>query len=323
MDNRQVVNTIGLSPKELTDISQQQISRDQNMINLLGKALAHKVSSARQLSDADRNTMLNKLTAAQTKELAPVSIEFRGKQFQTTQGNMTQAMRDLRESALIEADLERTEYENTPMQVYIGGRPFDIRRHEFDALSKNLMRQEELSQSAATGARAQQEQDWRMEGIKDLEDSSEVSAQTAAKLNNLGTWMTANKPSEGNDLAAKEYNMKLRDSWNKINVELNKPPEGRAENPLALANSANMIAEELGETVATVVFSDRFDLPGFDLWGFGKGISKGAYKIDELKNPITNQPITIQELRKQAIADNMNLNEALQILYIQKALKED
>jgi len=112
--------------------------------------------------------------------------------------------------------------------------------------------------------------------------------------------------------------MKLRDSWNKINVELNKPPEGRAENPLALANSANMIAEELGETVATVVFSDTFVIPGWK-----DNISKGAYKIGELKNPITNQPITIKELREQAIADNMNLNEALQILYIQKALKED
>lgn len=318
MENKQLVNTIGLSPAELTSISQQQISRDQNIVDLLGKALTHKVSSARQISDAERNTALNKLTAAQVKELDPVNIEFKGKQFQTTQGNMTQAMRDLRESALTEAQIERSEYENSPMQVYIGGKPFNLRRYEFDSLSKNLMRQEELSQNKAAGDRAQQEQDWRMEGIKDLEDSSEVSAQTAAKLNNLGTWMTANKPSDEDAIALKEYDMKLRDSWNKINVELNKPPEGRAENPLALANSANMIAEELGETVATVVFSDRFVIPGM-----ASDVKKGAYKIGELKNPMTGQSITIKELREQAIADNMNLNEALQILYIQKRLKKD
>jgi len=323
MDNRQVVNTIGLSPQELSGISQQQISRDQNMINLLGKVLSHKVSSARQVSDAERNRALNKLSAAQTRELEPVSIEYNGKPFQTTRGNMTQAMKDLREASLTEAKIKRSEYENSPMQVMIGGQPFNLRRYEFDSLSKNLMRQEELSQSAASGQRAQQEQDWRMEGIRDLEDTSEVSAQTAAKLNNLGTWMSVNKPSAGNEESLREYTMKLRDSWNKINVELNKPPKGRAENPLALANSANMIAEELGETVATVVFSDRYDLPGFDLFGFGAGIPKGAYKMGELKNPMTGQPITIKELREQAAADDMNLNEALQILYIQNAMKKE
>lgn len=318
MDNRQVVNTIGLSPKELTDISQQQIQRNQNIINLLGKTLTHKVSSARQVSDAERNTILNKLTTAQTKELTPIEIEFKGKKFQTTQGNMTQAMKNLRESALTEAKIERTEHENSPMQVMIGGKPFNIRRYEFDNLSKNLMEQEKLAQSEAIGKRAQQEQEWRTEGIHALEDSSEVSAQTAAKLNNLGSWMSANKPSDEDVLAQKEYNQKLRKSWNTINVELNKPPEGRAENPLALANSANMIAEELGESVATVVFSKRFAIPGMR-----NDIKAGAYKMGDLRNPMTGQIITIKELREQAIADNMSLNEALKILHIQNVLKKD
>lgn len=314
------VNTMGLSPAELNAISQQRIAREQNVINMLGKAMTHKVSSARQVSDAERDRVLNILSGAQTKELEPLSIQFKGKQYQTTRKNMTQAMKNLRQGAEAESRTEKSEYENTPMEIEVGGRPYKLRRYELTEMVKVLHDQERLNMERDKIDIQEQEQRWRKEGLTELKGSSDISAQTAAKLNNLSTWMTVNKPKDDSDggLAQQKYTQELRKNWDTLNAELNKPPEGRAKNPVALASSANMIAEELGESVATVVFSSRHGIPGL-----GNDIKKGAYKMASIRHPVTNELISIKELRAQAVADNMTLNEALQILYIHEKMKEN
>ena len=64
MPDNQAINTLGLSPETLGSIDKRQITRDKNTIEMLGKMLTHRVSSARQLSDDERNQMLNRLTEA-------------------------------------------------------------------------------------------------------------------------------------------------------------------------------------------------------------------------------------------------------------------
>ena len=313
MDNQEVVNTLGLSPAELTGISGQQIQRDQNVLNLLGKL----TSSAAQKSTTERNRMLNLLTQSQTRELEPVEIDHEGQKFQTTRGNMVNAMGRLKEIQKTQSDIKRTDYENQPMNIAINGEPFAIRRHELADVSKMLAEQERLGMEADTGARATKEQKWREEGIEELADPKKpITAQTAAKLKNLPAWLASKRPAGGDALKAQEFQQKLRSAWNGINAELNKPPEGRATNPLALASSANALAEELGEPIATVVFSEKFVIPGWT-----DNIKAGAYKMDDIKNPITGERITIKELREQAEADGMNLNDALKILHIHQQTK--
>jgi len=312
METQEVVNTLGLSPAELTNISGQQIQRDQNVLRLLG----HQIASAAQKSASERNQALNQLTQAQTRELEPVEIEHEGQKFQTTRGNMINAMNKLKEMQGTQAQTARTEYENQPMSITINGEPFEIRRHELKDISGMLAEQERLKINSETEARAKQEQQWRSEGIEELADPKKpITAQTAAKLQNLPAWLASQRKSLGSKEAL-EHQQKLRKAWNGVNVELNKPPEGRAKNPLALASSANALAEELGEPIATVVFSDRFIIPGL-----GNDIKSGAYKMDDLKNPMTGERISIKELREQAEADGMNLNDALMILYINQHMK--
>jgi len=307
-------STLGLSPEEIGNIGSQQIKRQKNVIDMLGKAMVHKVSSARQASDAGRNAALNRLTETQIYQNQPVMLNVDGKDFQTTRGNMVQAMGRLKEMQKTEGEIQRTEYENQPMTVMIDKQPFVIHRHEFAAVSKMLAEQERLGLETATGARAEKEQKWKAEGIEELADPNKpVTAQTAAKLGNLSAWLRERRASgaSGDALKEKKFQQELRSAWNGINVEMNKPAEGKGKSPLALASSANAIAEELGEPIATVVFEDTFVIPGW-----ADNIGKGYYKMDDLRNPSTGERITIKELREQAEADGMNLNDALKILYI-------
>lgn len=315
-------STLGLSPKEIGDIGGQQIQRQKNVIDMLGKALVHKVTSARQVSDADRNEALNRLTETQIYQNQPVEMDVEGRKFQTTRGHMVEAMSKFREMQKTEADTERTEYENQPMDVMIGGRPFAIRRHELVDISKMLAEQERLGLETKTSTRAEKEQQWRSEGIDELADPNKpVTAQTAAKLGDLGAWLRDRRTSGTSEdpLKERKFRQELRSAWNGINVEMNKKPSGKSKEPLALANSANAIAEDLGEPIATVVFSENFVIPGWT-----DNIRSGYYKMDDIRNPSTGERITIKELREQAEADGMNLNDALKILYIlQHKAKEE
>jgi len=305
-DVQQVVNTMGLSPAELTGLSGQQVQRDRNLISLLGAA-----------SDIKRNRALNLETEARTRMMDPVEMEVDGEKFHTTKGNMTTAMAQMQQRKASQVAVERTEYENQPMQIMIGGEPFNIRRHEFKDMTKILAEQERLGQSGAIGKRSQQEQDWKAEAITALGGpDAQITPEIVAKLGGIPGVPGADA---GDIQKEKERISKLRKDWNNIYIELNQPPQAGGKNPLALASSANAIAEELGELIAAVVFTEGYGIPG--LGGKGKDIPKGTTKMTDLRNPITGEPMTIKEIRKQARADGMILNDALMIMHIHQRMR--
>ena len=306
------VNTMGLSPAELGEINSQQIRRENNFLNLLGTA-----------SSIKRNRELNKQTAAQTAQLEPVEIEFGGKKFQTTKGSMVNAMGTLQQiqasqtgEQATKAQTSRTEYDNEPMTIFINGQEFNLRRHEFKDMSQILADQERLDIQGKTSGRAEEDQALKADAIAQLTQGAEVSPEIIAKLGGL-----PGIPSGVGDAKEKERLQQVRKDWNQIFVQMNKKPEAGGKNPRALANSANEMAEELGESVAAVVFSESYEIPG---WGTsaagGKDIPEGMQKM-ELRNPQTGALMSIGEVRQQAAADGMSLNDALKILYINKRLK--
>ena len=298
---------MGLSPQELGSINAQQIQRDQNVLDLLGTA-----------SKIKRDRSLIKQTEAQTAQLEPVEIETGGKKFQTTRGNMVNAMQTLQQIQSSKAQTARTEYENEPMQISINGEMFNLRRHEFKDMSQILADQERLGIQQDEEGRAGQKQVWKADAIKMLSEGKEVTPEIIAKLGGLpGT------PSTAAGRVENERLQQVRKDWNQIYVEMNKPPKAGAKNPMALASSANAMAEELGEPIAAVVFSEGYEIPGLALFGgSGKDIPKGMIKMKDLRNPQTGALMSIGEVRKQAAADGMTLNDALKILYIQRRLKE-
>ena len=328
MADNQMFETLGLTPDQLNAISGRQIQRDQNVINALGKAMTHKVSSARQQSEAERSATLNRLTETQIYQNEPVMISVGENQFQTTRGNMSLAMQQLSRGLAsqastrqIEVETEQTQYENQPIDIEINGDPFQIRRNEFKQFSEILAKQEELGIKREEEDRAQVEADRLTQGIKELStvaEPSELSAETAAKTGVLGTWLA--QKGKGVSAADERNRQALRTNWGKLNVELNTNPE----NPLALASSANQIAEELGENVVSVVFSEGFAVPGLGLLDPSKKDIPvgGIVKMDKLRNPNTNKLMTITDVRKQAELSGMSLNDALQILYIHGILKD-
>jgi len=312
-------STLGLSPKELRDISDQQIQRQKNVIDMLGKAMVHKVSRARQISDAERSSTLNRLTETQIQQNEPVMINVGGKDYQTTRGNMSLAMQQLSSGLASQAQAERSEYENQPMEIEINGQPFRIHRHEFKIFSEALAKQEELGIKRDEEARNQTEADRLTEGIKSLstvETPETMTASQAANTGVLDTWMQQRGRKES---AADEKNRQaLRLNWVKLHKELNNKPD-KFTNPLAASRSANALAEELGEPVASVVFPDGLVIPGW-----ASNIPKNAIKrMDKLINPQTGDLMTIKQVREQAEIDGMTLNDALQILYIHDLLKKD
>jgi len=310
---------LGLSPKELGDINNQQIQRQRNIIDLLGKSMNYKVASARQQSDAERNAALNRLTETQIYQNQPVTITVGGKNYQTTRGNMTLAMQQLSRGMANQAQAERSKYENQLMEIEINGQLFQIPRHEFKDMAAALAKQEELGIERDRESRLQEIDNRIAEGIKSLSNISrpeDITAEQAAKTGVLDTWMRqrSNKKS-----AADEANRQnLRKTWAKLHNDLNKAPDKFA-NLLAASQSANAIAEELGENIASVVFPE-----GFNASGFSNDIPKnGVRRMDKLKNPKTGKLLTIREVREQAEKDGMSLNEALQILYLHDLLKKE
>jgi len=302
-DVQQVVNTMGLSPAELTGLSGQQVQRDRNLISLLGAA-----------SDIKRNRALNLETEARTRMMDPVEIEVDGEKFHTTKGNMTTAMVQMQQRKASQVAVERSEYENQPMQVMIGGAPFNIRRHEFKDISGILAEQERLGQTGAVGERAQQAHDWKAEAITALGGPDpQVTPEIVAKL---GAVPGMPGVDAGDIRKEKERVSKLRKDWNNLYIELNQPPESGGKNPLALASSANAIAEELGEPIAAVVFTESYTIPGW-----ADNIPAGTTKMTNLRNPVTGEPMTIKEIREQARADGMILNDALKIMHIHQRMK--
>ena len=312
------LSTLGLSPTELGAINKQQIQRQQNVIDLLGKTMTHKVSSARQVSDAERSKTLNRLTETQIDQNQPTIINVGGKDYQTTKGNMSLAMKQISRSLLNQTRAERSEYDNEPMTININGDPFQIRRHEFKTFSEILANQEELGIKQKQETRDQVEADRLSEGIRELstvKTPEDMTAETAAKTGELGTWMS--QSGKGKSAADERNRQELRKNWVKLHKELNTKPEEFAD-PLAASRSANELAEELGETVASVVFPEGIVVP----WGFD--LPKNTIKrMDKLTNPQTGKLMTIRDVREQAKIDGMTLNDALQILYLHNFLKKD
>ena len=306
------VNTMGLSPAELGEINSQQIRRENNFINLLGTA-----------ANIKRNEALNKQTEAQTVQLEPVEIEFGGKKFQTTKGSMVNAMGTLQQIQASQtneqaqkAQTSRTDYDNEPMQISINGQMFNLRRHEFKDMSQILAQQEQLDIAGKTSGRAEKDQALKLDAIRQLESGAEVNPEIISKLGGLpGT------PSGAGGKEERDRLQQVRKDWNQIFVQLNKKPESGGKNPRALANSANEMAEELGESIAAVVFPESYGIPG---WGTsaagGKDIPAGMHKM-ELRNPQTGALMSIGEVRQQALVDGMNLNDALMILHINDRLR--
>jgi len=311
-------STLGLSPKELGDISSQQIKRQHNVIDLLGKAMVHKVASAKQLSDAERNEMLNRLTKTQIEQNQPTVINVGGKDYQTTKGNMALATQQISRGLASQAQAERSAYEMEDMDIMIDNQPFRIKRWEFKNFSDALAKQEELGIKQDQETRTQTEADRMTEGIKELstvEAPEGMTAETAAKTGVLSTWMQ--QRGKGDSAAAEKNRQALRLNWVKLHKELNTKPEKFAD-PLAASRSANELAKELGESVASVVFPEGVVIPGWT-----SNIPANAIRrLDKLKNPETGKLMTIQEVKEQAEIDGMTLNDALQALYLHNFLEK-
>ena len=305
---QQVVNTMGLSPAELTGISSQQVQRDRNLISLLGAA-----------STIKRNRVLNRESEKDIQKKTQVEIEMDdGEKFYTTRGQMATAMSQMAQRKKTQADTVRTEYDNQPMTVMIGGAPFNLKRYEFKEISGILDEQERLGQTREMGDRAQQAQDWKAEAIAALgAPDAQVTPEIMAKLGEVPGMPGADAKTVRQE---KERLSQLRKDWNGLHMALNAKPEHGGEEPYALASSANAIAEELGENVAMVVFPKDTPGMGKDMLGFGP--SHNIIKMTDLRNPMTGQPMSIGEVREQATADGMRFNDALMIMHLyQKGLE--
>ncbi len=304
--------TMGLSPQELGNINAQQIQREGNLLKLLGTA-----------SSIKRNEALNRHTEAQIAQLKPVEIEFGGKKFQTTQGSMIKAMGTLQQIQAsktseqeAKARTQRSELENKIIPITINGNDFNVPQFAFKDLSMILADQERLNIQGKTSTRAEKNQAFKEDAIKQLEGGAEVTPEIIAKLSGL--------PGISSDKGAtkeKERLQKVRKDWNQIFVQMNKPPESGAKNPLALANSANALGEELGESVAAVVFPESYEIPGIaPFGGKSKDIPQGMQKM-QLRNPQTGALMSIGEVRQQAATDGMTLNDALMLMHIKERMR--
>ena len=302
MDNRQAVNTLGLSPAELGAINQQQIMRDQNVINMLGKQ-----------STMDRNKSLNRLTEAQTREYEPASFEYGDQTYQTTRGNLHKAMKDVQIGMKNQTDMERMKLDNTPKTITVEGEYYTMPQYQVNEFYQNLANQEKAKQASAKGEREQVDADLRDRALLRLGEGEKLTGDIALEGGAFPQWVAAQGRGTATGEAKAKTDLAYQKQWATLYTTLGE----NLKNPLALAESANKIAERLNSNTAVVVFTEGHVFPGWK-----SNISKGHYKLTNMKTP-NGKKLSISDIRKAAKANNMTLNEALKIIYInQEKAKE-